>query len=120
MKDPELPQDYRAAMDRLRHKGAMIVLEFDAHHAICLVTVVQLALRHPRMPGASAKIARRLIDGIIAALGGAEPVIGKVLRMGYDSACDEPRRSGTPDTQRGGGGGSYDPSAGETTPGASG
>src|ERR1051325_625914 len=77
---PQMVRD-RAAIERERlriaaqmrqeasmAKGVRIPLFLDVDAALVVIAQLQLALRHPANTGASADVARELIDGIIERL----------------------------------------------------
>jgi hypothetical protein len=55
---------------------------------LCLVTQVQLALRHSANKGPSADCARQWAEAAVACFEAKYPVIAEVLRAGFDPAND--------------------------------
>lgn len=51
---------------------------------VYLVSYIQLALRHPRVPRQSAAIVRTMKDHMIGSLDSLAPGIGEILRLGDD------------------------------------
>lgn len=67
-----------------------LLVEFDLCTAIAIIGNLQLALRHPANVGASAEIARELIDGMIHRMREAGLTAhAELARLGDDAMYDE-------------------------------
>ncbi len=67
-----------------------ILLEMNINLAVCLIGVVQLALRHPHME--ESPIGHMTRDLILALIDNIDPSRGdvhKFLMMGFDPNCDQ-------------------------------
>lgn len=72
-----------------RTDGGYITVQIDAMTAVILVGVMQLALRHPDLPGATQAITASFAIGLQARLVQAcGPEIGRLLDYGWDPAYD--------------------------------
>lgn len=80
----------RRAVIRLRQKHGYFTLELGFTELISVIAHLQLALRHPGNVGESARSIRALIEKVIRGLEESEPVIGPLLRLGFDAAHDVP------------------------------
>lgn len=78
----------KEGIERLEKAHGFFSLEVDFSTLAVLIAHVQLALRHPANKGHSAKVATDMIHRIIAILGEREPVIGELLRLGFDPSHD--------------------------------
>jgi len=83
-------REFPKAVRRLTHRYRAICLRITPADMIQLIAQVQLALRHPANAGGSATAARELVEEMIEALASEEPVIGRVLRRGFDWEHDVP------------------------------
>ena len=80
-----------AAMSELKTlvtRGDKIKVNIDPLTAVTAIGVLQLGLRHPKIPESTADIARRYCDGMIEALAPEPGPLRTLLERGYDPAHD--------------------------------
>lgn len=68
-----------------RHPEATFAI--SSPHLLILVGVMQLALRHPRLPDAGREVAMRFIESVKETLR-EYPALTKTIEQGFDPACD--------------------------------
>lgn len=85
----------RATM-RLAHLHPSCTLTLTWEATLALIAALQMALRHPSMPGASGALLRSTVDSLIARLDQIEPDVALMLRRGDDPAHDVPMPSPAP------------------------
>ena len=113
----EASKQFTRRMMALAETGKMITLKMDTASVSCVISGLQLALRHPGNRGHASKTMRKVVDKLIQQFDQLDPELAKLLRLGDDPGHDVGVNPFTPEPRTGGGGGSYDPSAGGSTPG---
>lgn len=81
-------QEFVKALKRLEQRHSCFEMVMSFEEAITIIAQIQVALRHPGNVGNTSKQARELIEGMISHLEKQEPVLGPLLRKGFDPACD--------------------------------
>jgi hypothetical protein len=77
------------AAELLRDWERPLIIETDINHAVALIGLVQLALRHPQAGASpSAQMIDRMIRELIDAIDPARGVVWQFLMMGFDPGCD--------------------------------
>ena len=89
--DKQLEAKFLEAWKRLEKSHGTFKLEIGFSELLALVGNVQLALRHPGNKGETARIARNLLDAIIASVAAQDPFCAQMLRLGFDERHDVPR-----------------------------
>ena len=80
--------DLMRGVQALQDRHGNFTLELPYSVVVTLVAQLQLSLRHPRNAGETAQITRRVVDGIISAIGQSEPRVAELLRLGDDPSQD--------------------------------
>lgn len=78
------------ALERLQAKHGTCQLDLSFGLVLIVIAQLQLALRHPGNRGASADQARDFVVALIGRLEASEPVVGPLLRRGFDPGFDVP------------------------------
>lgn len=84
--DPELKKQFAAEFMELN--GRPFILQTDALTAWCILSHLQLALRHPDNTGPTAQTAREVAEQIIATLTEPGTALRQVAEMGWDARYD--------------------------------
>jgi len=87
---PEAQKRFTEALERLVLKHPTFAVEMPMGNIIVLVAQMQLALRHPRNNGDSAKTCRDFCEQVIAEIARAEPELAEILTWGFDPSKDIP------------------------------
>lgn len=66
-----------------------VSLEIGRMELVCLISALQLALRHPRYNGASSKVVRDVIRQIEESAFEGFPATKAVIKRGWDRAYDD-------------------------------
>jgi hypothetical protein len=78
-----------AAKECEERKDYVVPVIFDMASAVAVIGCLQLALRHPRHPPASASVIRTVIDSMAERMReGGFVHYAKIIEMGYDPGCD--------------------------------
>jgi hypothetical protein len=73
----------------LEQSGAVMPFEFRPHQAVFLLSILQLALRHPGLAGGVAEFAQTLAEDIERRIAKTD-ALAFVARAGWDARYDEP------------------------------
>lgn len=76
-----------AELEALVKRTPTITITLPIIDAWCLMSELQLALRHPRNTGAAADSARRVKNMLIELIA-TTPALAAVAKMGDDPSCD--------------------------------
>lgn len=79
---------FNQLIEELKANRGECHLQLGFNEVIVIVAHVQLALRHPGNKGAPARLARKILDEVIAKLDEGAPGIGEFLRLGFDPKYD--------------------------------
>lgn len=88
----EFTAAYPAAVKRVtEHVNALptIQIEFDPWVAFCVVSALQLALRHPAFNGPTSRVVRDCVDDMIAHLSDGDVEIAVLMKRGYEPPYDQ-------------------------------
>ncbi len=82
-----LADEFNAEMRALTESGACLPLYLAPAEAFSLLSTLQLALRHPKMVGQAAELARKVAEEIEERLC-KTPALKEVAAMGWRPECD--------------------------------
>ncbi len=72
----------------LTREGVTLSNSMTPQVACCVVSCIQLALRHPNNTGPTAAVTRKWCDDVISMVEDVSPDLAVILRMGYASKHD--------------------------------
>jgi hypothetical protein len=79
-------QQAAAEMERLG--DAEIILKMNVVQAVRVISMVQLALRHPAVPDENKKFGRSFTDNLIELIERVSPDLAGFCRLGYNDVYD--------------------------------
>lgn len=89
--DDELRQQFTAEIVALEEAGAGVPFIFRPHEAFFLLSILQLALRHPQIAQTASLVqtfARELAENIESRIGKGGAAIAEIARRGWEAKYD--------------------------------
>lgn len=81
-------KELHAACNRLRAAHGEMTFGLPFTTVLSLIATIQLALRHPRIPTATALQMRTFLFSLLKKLREDEPAMVRIMEKGFDVSCD--------------------------------